>query len=197
MLCDDINYFERAEFVTTNFKNVLCSKMYQLASITPQCTLVSVPVSSKTGHLLPGYTQGICLEVCFVHWGILPAMRPAQFGIRLSCENTGQRQKWYQSNYLICTFSVCNVLTGHCSYPDSFLEDLRPLKLKTTNIPWTLTTMCSKSEMPGGLTEGGARAVWNWLVHLAEKIVHLPESVLIIFLYYLLSDSNNYCLTML
>ena len=65
MLCDDINYFERAEFVTTNFKNVLCSKMYQLASITPQCTLVSVPVSSKTGHLLPGYTQGICLEVCF------------------------------------------------------------------------------------------------------------------------------------
>ena len=69
MLCDDIDYFERAEFVTTNFNNVLCSKMYQLclvtASITPQCTLVSVPVSSKTGHLLPGYTQGICLEVCF------------------------------------------------------------------------------------------------------------------------------------
>ena len=36
----------------------------------------------------------------------------------------------------------------------------------------------------------------DWYIR-QKKIVHLPESVLIIVLYYLLSDSNNYCLTML
>ena len=69
MLCDDIDYFERAEFVTTNFNNVLCSKMYQLclvtASITPQCTLVSVPVSSKTGHLLLGIPRAFAWRYAF------------------------------------------------------------------------------------------------------------------------------------
>ena len=69
MLCDDINYFERVVFVTTNFKNVLYWKMYQLclvtASMIPQSALDSVPVSSKTGRLLHGCTQGICSEVCF------------------------------------------------------------------------------------------------------------------------------------
>ena len=44
--------------------------------------------------------------------------------------------------------------------------------------------MCRKSEIPGGLTGGGA-----WVVSIAwhirwGKIVLLPESTLIIFLYY-------------
>lgn len=71
MVCDDINDFERVELCTTNCKNVLCWKMYQLslitASIRSQCTFDYVAVSSKTSHppRPSGYTQGICLEVYF------------------------------------------------------------------------------------------------------------------------------------
>ena len=54
MVCDDINDFERVELFTTNCKNVLCWKMYQLplitASMRSRCTFDYVAVGSKTGH---------------------------------------------------------------------------------------------------------------------------------------------------
>ena len=54
----------------------------------------------------------------------------------------------------------------------------------TKNILGKSTRMGRKSEIPGGLTGGGA---WGFGIdwHITQgKIVHLPESMLIIFLYY-------------
>ena len=154
MLCDDINYFERVQFVTTNFNNVLCSKMYQLclvaALITPQCTLVSVPLRSKTGHLLPGHTQGICLEVCFQY-------------IILS----GNKQSIVQ--HLSDTWEIVVVFSRIQTLQFDALKLVAVGKFyiieTTKNILGKLTRMCRKSEIPGGLTGGGAWVVWNWLAH--------------------------------
>ena len=51
-----------------------------------------VPVNSKTAHP-PGQSPGIWLALSSVQWGNWPKMRPARWGIWLSCQNICQRSE--------------------------------------------------------------------------------------------------------
>ena len=53
----------------------------------------NVPVNSKTAHPPPGQSPGIWLALSSVQRGIWPKMRPARWGIWLSCLNVCQRSE--------------------------------------------------------------------------------------------------------
>lgn len=148
-----MKYFQRVELCTTNYKNILCLKMNPLslvtAWITTQCTWVYAPVSSKTCHVLPGYTLGICLELCF-EW------------IILSRNEQPVVEQLSDTLEIVVVFSRIWTL----QFEDFKVVAVGQLHiLKIANIPGQWTKMCPESEIRGGLTGGGEWLVWSWLGH--------------------------------
>ena len=60
----------------------------------------SIPKSRPFPRAIPGHLTRAC--VSSIHWGIWPKMRPARWGIWLSCQNVCQR---YRCGGITCTCS--------------------------------------------------------------------------------------------